>query len=195
MKKLTTDEFKEKVEKLVGDSYSVIGEYVDSYTKVSMRHNDCGYEWDILPTNFIYKMVRCPKCSYLNRAKTTEAFKKELYEAVGDEYDLLSNYINSKTKVELRHNKCGLEWWVLPTSIISSKSRCPLCSGRMKKETAIFEMEVYNLTHKEYTVLGEYINNRTPIKMRHEKCGFEYKVTPSNFLHRNCRCIWCKDKK
>ena len=55
----------EKVDKiiydLVSDEYSRISDYTGSNNKIKMRHNVCGYEYDILLKNF-KKGTRCQKC-------------------------------------------------------------------------------------------------------------------------------------
>ena len=60
----------------------------------------------------------------------------------------------------------------------------------MKKTTEIFSNEVHEKWNKEYEVCGEYINNKTPILMRHCICGKEYLVRPDNFL-KGTRCPNC----
>lgn len=46
------------------DEYSFIGEYIDYKTKIKCRHNECGYEWNVLPRHFTGTMAtRCPKCN------------------------------------------------------------------------------------------------------------------------------------
>jgi hypothetical protein len=59
----TTEQFKQDVYNLVQDEYIVLGEYKGVKRKLTMRHciENCNYEWDILPTNFL-KGTRCPKC-------------------------------------------------------------------------------------------------------------------------------------
>ena len=51
-KKLTTEEFKEIVYDLVGDEYSVIGEYIKSRQKIAIKHNVCGKILEITPSSF-----------------------------------------------------------------------------------------------------------------------------------------------
>lgn len=40
-----------------------------------------------------------------------------------------------------------------------------------RKTTTEFKQEVYGLVGNEYTVLGEYKNERTPIALRHNEDG------------------------
>lgn len=60
----------------------------------------------------------------------------------------------------------------------------------IKKTTDEFKKEVYNLVGTEYTILDEYINKDTKIKIRHEKCKNIFEMTPHNFLS-GCRCPKC----
>lgn len=126
----------------------------------------------------------------MGRRKTTEEFKKEVYDLEKDNYAVLGNYTTCGNKILMKHNECGYEYEVTPTRFISG-NRCPKCSKRLKKTTESFKQEVKQLRNNEYTVLGEYITNKTKILMRHNKCGYEYEVTPNNFISKQQCCPNC----
>lgn len=63
-----------------------------------------------------------------------------------------------------------------------------------KRTDKEFKELVYNLVHDEYSVLGSYTNNVTPIKIQHNICGRVYMVKPKNFL-AGSRCFSCQVKK
>ena len=123
------------------------------------------------------------------RKKTTNIFKEEVYNKVGDEYTVLGEYIGANDKILMKHNKCGYEYEVIPAGFLKGR-RCPNCSERMKKDTKLFKKEVYEQVGNEYTVLGEYIGSNKKILMKHNKCGHEYEVLPTAFLQGN-RCLYC----
>lgn len=175
----TTESFCEKVRELVGDEYTVLGDYVNSTFKVSMIHNICGTKFEIQPSSFL-QGHRCAKCAGVMRY-TTETFKEKVYELVADEYAVLSDYVNNKTKIKLRHNLCGYEYQIMPNHFLNG-SRCTQCSGRHQLTTEIFKKRVKQQKDDEYSVLGQYVNLKTRISMRHNVCGCIYDVTPSNFL-------------
>ena len=194
-KRKTHKEFVEEVYGLVGNEYSVLTKYKNSQTKLFIKHNECGYVWEITPNNFL-RGRRCPKCAGLMR-KTTKQFKQEVYEQVGDEYVVLGNYVNKETKIKIKHNKCGHVWEVKPGNFLNNKTRCPKCFGvayHKTKNTNIFKKEVKQLTGNEYTVLGEYMGTHTKILIKHNSCGNKYFVTPNKFLLGN-RCPKCKTSK
>ena len=56
----TTEEFINEI-KQINDSINIIGEYVDSKTKVRCRCNICGHEWLAMPGNLRYS--GCPECN------------------------------------------------------------------------------------------------------------------------------------
>ncbi|MFD2216510.1 zinc-ribbon domain-containing protein [Metabacillus endolithicus] len=97
----------------------------------------------------------------MGRRKTHEEFVQEVFELVGEEYEILGTYINAKTKIKMIHSKCGYEWETATPSNFTNKNnpkRCPKCAGNIQKTTELFKKEVFNLVGDEYTVLGEYIN-------------------------------------
>lgn len=53
----------------------------------------------------------------------------------------------------------------------------------MRKTTQEFMLELENLYPNKYTVIGEYINAKTKIKVKHNECGNIWEITPSNILH------------
>ena len=62
------------------------------------------------------------------RKKTDEEFKKEVYSLVKDDYNFLEPYINSNSKLLVKHNKCKNTYKVTPNCFLHGR-RCPFCSG------------------------------------------------------------------
>lgn len=125
--KKTTEQFKEEVHNLEGDSYSVLGGYTNNNTKILMRHNVCGHEYETTPSSFTSKGTRCPKCAG-NIKWNTDKFKKEVYNLVDDEYLVNGKYTNTVTKIKMFHRVCGYEWEIAPRSFINNGTRCPKCN-------------------------------------------------------------------
>lgn len=126
----------------------------------------------------------------MRRRKTNDEFKKEVYDLVGGEYVFMEPYINSHTKIKVKHNKCRRVYEVQPNAFLHG-SRCPYCVYEsFRKTNNKFKQEIYDLVGDEYTFLDSYVNNRTKIRIKHNKCGNVYKVTPGNFIHGN-RCPYC----
>ncbi|EGT3618567.1 hypothetical protein FJ641_04030 [Clostridium perfringens] len=194
-KKKTHEEFVRDLNKIHGEGvYIPLEKYKGANIKILVKHNckECNYhEWEIIPSN-ILKGSGCPICGrkkvFKKITKTHEEFVKEIKDKYGDEYNILGKYINNYTKIKVRHNKCGYEWYPLPNNLLKDNI-CSKCSGIKKKTTKEFKREIYELYGNEYEVLGEYINAMTKILVKH-KCGYKWNVIPSNLL-RGQGCPKC----
>jgi hypothetical protein len=193
----THKQFLQEVYNFVGDEYLVLEQYINSHTKILMKHNICNYQWLNSPDNFL-KGCRCPKCAGV-LPYTTETFKEKVFELEGKEYDVLSEYKNTQTKILMIHNGCGKEYYVKPNKFINGR-RCPICSQeqvkiKITKTHEQFCKEVYNLCNDEYLILNKYINSSKKVLMKHNICGYEWEVNPGNFLNNNSRCPACNESK
>lgn len=191
MRRKTNEQFKQEVYNLVGNDYLFIDNYVNNKTKLRVKHNKCGNVYEVSPNSFLAGHG-CPYCAGLVK-KTDEKFKQEVYDLVGNEYTFLDSYVNNMTKIKVKHNICGNVYEVTPNNFTKGK-RCPYCYGTPKKTDKEFKQEVYDLVGNEYTFLEPYVNAYTKIRVKHNKCGNVYKVTPSNFL-RGYRCPYCNSPK
>lgn len=194
--KITTKEFKDKVLDIWGDEYTVLGELENMSTSIWVRHNKCGHEWMVSPQNLL-NHHGCPICAN-NVTKTTEEFKQSVFDLVGDEYEVVGEYVNSKDKIHFIHKKCksnggkDFDFDMTPKDFLSGQ-RCPKCGGTMRKTQNEFEGIIRNLVGDEYTVIGKYESMHTKITIRHNKCGTEYMVRPDMFVHRGNRCPVCNE--
>lgn len=188
MKKISPQEYKNIVYNLVGNEYTVLENYINSQTKIKMKHNICNTIYEVRPNSFIHRKSRCPNCSK-HKSYTPETFKEKVNELVNTEYTVLGSYINSQTKIKIRHNKCGNVYMVKPNTFING-SRCPKCFRSVPYTNKEFREKIFKLVGNKYSVLGDYVNSNTKIKMKHNICGYEYYVLPQNFFRGN-RCPIC----
>lgn len=284
-KRKTTEQFKQEVFELVGDEYLVVNEYGNAKTKIRFVHNieNCMFEFDMQPSNFLSGQ-RCPECKKKenlirihNTRKTTEQFKKEVSDLVGDEYYVESDYINCHTKIKMKHSVCNYVFDITPSDFLRGRRcttkeclhkrmgdncsvakgnnflqqfkeyeneyefldpysrrnkkirfrhkicgcifertpntffnninnvyniKCPDCLKKVvpaiqPKSQKQFEKEVYDLYKEEYSVVGNYVNSNTKVKMRHNICGHIWDVQPNNFLGKGNQtgCPNCKTSK
>ena len=194
---ITQDIFVDRVRNLVGDEYTVLGQYTKTVEKIQMKHNLCDTIFDITPNNFM-NGKRCKKCSavfsVLKRTKTHETFVEEFNSLSNNEYELLGMYVNAYTKILFNHLKCNVPFYMTPSHFLHEGSRCPKCFGNALKNTEQFKQSVYERVGDEYTVLGEYKNNNTKIDILHNKCNNIYNVAPCKFLLGQ-RCVICNESK
>lgn len=188
--KNTNEEVKQEILNHLGEDYILLNDYINNKTKLTLKHLKCNNTWDITLIN-IKKGKRCPYC-YGHRKLNTKEFKNKVKELTDKEYSVIGNYINSNTKIKLKHNKCNNTYEVRPDRFIQG-DRCPYCANTKTKDTNWFKNKVKELENDNYIVLSEYINTKTKIKMKHNKCNNEYYVTPNKFIQGR-RCPYCKPK-
>ena len=192
-RKLTQEEFEEKVKQVHNGSIIVLSKYVSSKSKVHFKDIRCGHDW-WAPAGPCYQSGHgCPICGakYGTRIKSTSRVKKELDECTNGEYTMLSPFTGMHEDIVLLHDKCGYHWKTRLDSVINGGQRCPNCSHHRKLTTEDFKQQVLDAIGKDYTVLSEYTNSVTKIKMRHEVCGTEYEVCPANIAYNHSRCPKC----
>ncbi len=194
MKKLTHDLFVEKLREKRGGEYSVLTEYTDTKTKISVEHS-CGYRYDVTP-NHLLGGRKCPSCGGGGiRKKNTSVFASQVEAAAGKSYTVLGSYSGVKEKILMRHEDgCGNEFDMRPGDFLKGQ-RCPKCSRvraavKRTKTTQEFISDVERLGGGDYKLASEYSNNKTYVTIRHEGCGREYEVLPVNFL-KGHRCPSC----
>lgn len=110
---------------------------------------------------------------------------------------LSTKYVNSKSKMRFLCS-CGEEFSTTFGEFkYKNKRQCNKCGYKITVEKLSltqeeFKQRVYNLVKNEYTVLGDYKGDSVKIKMRHNKCGNVYLVSPGKFTgvdQRRCpRC-------
>lgn len=134
--KKTKEELEREIYNLVGDKYTIVDdeEYKNTSTKIKMRHNECGHEWNVIPLNFL-RGTRCPRCSRPNYNRDTTQFKKEVLFLTNGNYEVLGKYKSARDKILIKHNtiECEHEWEVTPDNFLQG-SRCPQCNESKGEE-------------------------------------------------------------
>lgn len=103
---------------------------------------------------------------------------------------------------EYRGNSPKLKWkcsknhtFEMAWADFSFGKRCAKCSGVYKRTNEEFLEEVFSATGVEYTFFGEFSGVDTKMKVVHNVCGYEYKVTPYKFINAGQRCPRCNESK
>lgn len=158
----TIEEFKLEVYRLSENKFTVLGEYINSATKIRMINNNCGHEFEIRPTNFLTKKgnIKCKECNKINvktsgkprkvntsgqKIHTHDYFVNRVYELTSNEYTVLGNYTKSNEKLLMKHNVCGHTYKVRPNDFISRGSRCPHCKESKGEKKISKWLDLHNI--------------------------------------------------
>ena len=117
------------------------------------------------------------------RRLTHGEFLERFYEKNknADNIEILGEYINNRTKIKCKCKIDGYEWSATPNNLLNGQG-CPKCGRNASKTTEYFINELKEI-NKNIEVLGEYINDKTKIKVKCKKDGHEWETTPNNLLH------------
>lgn len=168
---MTTDEFKKRVYELVGDEFTVVGEYKKAGAKVKILHNVCGTTLNIRADAFLYNGSRCQYCAG-NFTKSHSQFENEVFNLVGKEYIIQSEYRAAKQPVEMKHTTCGHTYWVSPDNFLRGR-RCRYCTNMSASERAIYDYLTQQDIDFEVEYIFEDLKNEAPLR-------FDFKVNVNN---------------
>lgn len=202
LKKWTTEKFIKEARKVHGEKYDYSqSRYVNKRTKITIG---CPIHGDFqqTPHNHIFQKQGCPLCGKekavnmnCKRRKAKEEFQSDLTRLFNGKYEVIGEYINNKTKIEIychMRNKRGEEhglFKIRPDSLMNGHG-CPKCASiisRGEEEVKEFISKIYNgnISINNRTVLeGKEIDIFLPDK----NIGFEY-----NGLFWHCEEIRGKD--
>ncbi len=200
MRKLTSEEFIEKLQSIHGTEYTPLENYKGAHIKIKVRHEKCGQVYETTPDN-LYS-GGCIECGYekmkTKQRKTHEQFNSEIQEYGKWEYILLDKYVNNTTKIKLKHLECGHEYKVAPRDFLSGR-RCPNCKNKRISESVTkthkhFLERLGDSLGNEYELLSKYKNGRTKIKLIHKTCGTIFESLPGHILEgKRCPVCWVEN--
>ena len=182
--RLSHEEFVEVVAEIT-PTIEITGRYTANKARISAKCTICGYEWSTTPA-MLLKGSGCVSCAGLKK-KTTEEFIEQLAK-ISPSIEVLGEYSNTSTKIEVRNKDCGHSWYATPNSLLRG-SNCPKCTGNSKKTHAQFLKELRS-ANPNISVIGEYIDAKTKIIVQCNTCGQELLMSPNALLNGH-GCMNC----
>ena len=120
----------------------------------------------------------------MGKRKTHNDFIKEI-NIKNPNIEILSVYINAKTKVKCKCKIDGYEWEAVPNNLLNNKG-CPKCSKLKKsihkrKDSKYFINEIKNI-NPNIEILEEYVGNHIKIKCKCKIDNHIWSPYPSSLL-------------
>lgn len=190
-KQRKTEQFIERAKEIHGDKYNYTKvSYINARTKVCIICPIHGEFWQT-PDNHVNKLVNCPRCSSVHRAKkqtkTKEEFIKELKREDLDFSDI--EYISYSSPIKnIRCKKHNLFFSVVSGQALKKGGYCPECVKEKRNhhktnEEYIEELKTLQLDKVYDFSKINYINAKTPITMICKSCNAEFQHSPRSFLN------------
>lgn len=196
---ITTDIFKRKVFNKYGDDYTILGEYQSNTTKILVRHNICGREFEIEPYSLLRGKYGCQQCGFQAQRLT----KEEVLQRISDLHDnivVLSDYLNVNSRAKCKCTICNHEWETSFGALLKGTG-CPNCAIYNKLEIGIVD-DMWTSAPEIANYLVDKEDGYTHVKKTTErllfkcpKCGYEEYKIPINIFDKNGQyiCNRCRD--
>ena len=163
-KKITTEIFKERAQKLFPNYDYSKSVYINARTKITVICPEHG-EFYITPDNHLNKHIGCPLCSNkkvsINRTSNIDKFIEKAQKIHNNKYDYFKFvYINAHTKGIIVCPKHG-EFEQNPNNHLSGKG-CPKCKNEKFTKTTQDYIENFKQIHNnfyDYSKINKIINN------------------------------------
>ena len=189
-KRITKEEFIERSKQKHGNKYDYsLVEYVNSNIKIDIKCIKHDYIFKQLPFNHLTG-VGCPICGGNIRSNTTDFIKKSKI-IHGDKYDYsLVNYVNNKTKVDIKCVVHGI-FGQRPNDHLGGQG-CPICANNVKSNTVEFIKKSKIIHGDKYDyILVDYKSAHKKISIKCIKHDHIFEQTPHRHLIGGDGCPIC----
>jgi len=184
-------------------NYTIIEEfdYKNAHSKIHLKCNIDGHEWKVSYNDFINKKdTKCGKCSNKIALTQEEAISNIIKRCNELNISMIKKfkYKKSTSKIHLKCNIDGYEWYMIYNNFINKKYGCPKCAGIAKLHQEETENKVNNRCKElQYTLTKPfiYVNNKTRIHLKCDIDGFEWSVRYSHFINSKSGCPICRYEK
>ena len=201
MKKITIEEFKNRVKKISNDTID-LGNFVfeNTQSKSICKCKICGYEWEARAYS-ILQGHGCRKC-YDKRNSDSKLFSIEEVQSKinesGSNVKIIGEYIDTKHKCKAQCTECGNVWYPNVSGLIKGHG-CPICGVKKqglrrrlneeeyKKRCQEKYDDKYDLTELCFTTFREKVY---PICKIHGK----FEINANTFLNGQ-GCPKCRHEK
>lgn len=178
----------EQYEKELSQSYpniQLLGQYINSVTKISIKYKGCQHLSHIIPASLTARGTNayCKLCAeHPNKSRFESLLPKE--------YVPLEDYRGAHHRLKIKSTVCGHEWEIEPNTFLNKGigTECPMCKSLMQKKDIIDTLKYLGVT-----TLEDYETTKSDVLVRYDNCGHTKKIYLHNLIHygSNLHCSEC----
>lgn len=193
----------EKIIKWCNDNGLIFEEIVGGYKKrteknIKLKCLQCDNEiitsWATLRLGI--KGI-CKDCMKKIRREMYATSKEEVINYINSlGFTLISEYINNREKITIRHNECGYVFECSYGNFKKEKHKCPKCATKSTSDKFRFTDDFVNSYLKDfgYKKTSSYINTDSLLELECPE-GHKFNMDFYHFKNRNQRCPICYKNK
>ena len=170
----------------------ILDKYVTTEHKNHFRCKICGYEWYGKPGGYL-RGKGCYKCGKKKMGEklkyTHKEFTKKLNE-VNKNIEVLSEYIDSKTKIACRCKIDNNEFYAIPSSLLAGHG-CPECYRRKQILEENDFLKRINEQNLNIEILTPYTKATSDYQCRCKTCGHIWYANGCNIIQGRVGCREC----
>lgn len=194
MKKLTITDIQKRIGQRFPNEHFTILEFSGMLKPGKIQCNNCGHLFNINQFgNFLAKSKKYG-CSFCQSQTRIQHYKN--LELLQERYNILDTYVKeTHVYYKVSCKKCGhIRESSLKNLIRSIDCGC-ITNVKRNRNGEEFIKEVNSNSKKgSYILLGDYINQTTPVLLKHD-CGFIWKVRPADIIFGRTMCPKCSRKE
>lgn len=170
--------------------------YKNSKSKIHLKCSKDNHEWYVNYNNFINNNTCCKKCTGTLKLTQEQANKFVSDKCKERNYILVNSfsYENNESKLHLKCNADGYEWYITYYNYINNNRGCPKCSKHLKITQEEAEVNVLSTCNKKkYKLLEpfQYKNSQTKIHLKCDIDNYEWYSSYDNFINNGAGCRKC----
>jgi hypothetical protein len=145
---INTDDFRHKLQK-IKPTITVLGEYINSWSKILVKCDICTNEWQSTPTNLVDKnFYGCVRCGHSTRVQKSFLLSQDQYETkvkdlFGDKIKIIGEYTGGKNDIDFLCNKCE-KIYSKKAQLLTNGRGCLICQKSKSKFEDIIEQKLIN---------------------------------------------------
>ena len=199
MRRKTQEEFEAEVAQL-NSNVIILSKYRNWNTYIQCECKTCGNKWATSPSSLL-QGCGCKKCglirSGLARKMPHEKFVEKLSKAQ-PMIKMIGTYNSAHTQSEFECLICGCVWKAEPTKVVNGHTGCPACGNRKRGRSNALSQDEFiervKVNSPNIEILGKYVNNQQPIKMRCKKHDEVFYGNPRCIMYKGGNvCPKCND--
>lgn len=206
------EKFQKKLDIHHNGFFKLVSNYNGVRKYLSILHTECGKTFELVPMYNKIENLKCRECgetSFYKKTKITEdkdiEFRNKLLENGFINIIPLEKFESNKKEIKFKHLYCNNIFKKTPESLLQlqNKNICPKCddylpnasSPHQENRNKYFQGRLNRLYgNKIFELTGDYNGNKSDVKIKHLKCGFEYTIYAPKILNGKYKCF-CEDSK